>query len=200
MSRVSVNTFTSLAADGQSAAMALPGLANSVHVYLNDTETWGSGTLILESSVDGTNWVAVPSASWTSGDGHLGTVDVLGGQVRLSLSGSTTPTLAVTLKAVAYSGAVAEEGINLTANGNTDLVLSRAGKFAVFATGTWDSGSLTVSVTPDGTLYVDSGMTAVTADGGGVVANAADDAVVRLVLASVVTASDLDVVVISTDL
>jgi len=200
MSRVKVNTFAELTADGSTAAVALPGMASKVHVYLNDTETWGSGTLILESSVDGSNWVAVPSASWTSGDGLLGTVDVLGGQLRATLSGATTPSLTVTIKAIAYSGVVGEEPINLTANGNTDLVLSRAGKFAVFASGTWDSGSLTVSESPDGTLYVDSGVTAVTADGGGVHANAGDATLVRLVLASVVTAADLDVVVISTDL
>lgn len=200
MSAVKVNTFAELTADGSSAAFALPGLANSVDVYLNDAETWGSGTLVLESSVDGTNWVAVPSASWTTGDGYLGTVDVLGGQVRLTVSGSTTPSLTVTLKASAHSGAVGEETVNLTANGNTDLVLSRAGKFAVFVAGTWDSGSLTVSESPDGTLYVDTGLTAITADGGASYANAGDNALVRLVLASVVTASDLDVVIVSTDL
>lgn len=194
MSTVATNTYAELTADGQSASFELPAMVTDVDVYLDDAETWGSGTLILQSSHDGgTTWVAVTGASWTSGDGYLGSVRVYGQDLRLSLSGSTSPSLTVTVKAVAVSGAVA---INktLTANGNVDVVLPRGTAFAMRAAGTWDSGSLTVEESPDGSNYYNC-VAAVTADGGGEYANAGDNTLLRLVLASVVTAADLDVVI-----
>lgn len=61
---------------------------------------------------------------------------------------------------------------NLTANGNTDfeVPLDRNGRvkpFTIFSEGDWGtSGSMTVSYSTDeGTTYMDSGETAITADG-----------------------------------
>jgi len=193
------NTFAELTADGQSAAFECPGDVNDIDVYLDDAETWGSGTLIVQSSPDGgTTWIAVASASWTSGDGYLGSVRAYGKDIRLSLSGSTSPSLTVTVRATPVASVVRKVA-TLTANGNTDIALNRAGAFALFALGTWDSGSLTLSITPDNTLYVDSGLTALTADGGEAYANVPGDTQLRLVLASVVTASDIDVYIYETD-
>jgi hypothetical protein len=193
------NAFAELTADGQSAAFECPGDVNDIDVYLDDAETWGSGTLIVQSSPDGgTTWIAVASASWTSGDGYLGSVRAYGRDIRLSLSGSTTPSLTVTVRATPVASVVRKVA-TLTANGNTDFALNRAGGFALFALGTWDSGSLTLSVTPDNSSYYDSGLTALTADGGQAYANTPGDTQCRLVLASVVTASDIDVYVYETD-
>jgi hypothetical protein len=175
------NAFAELTADGQSAAYEMPGDVCDVDVYLADAETWGSGTLIVQSSPDGgTTWIAVASASWTSGDGYLGSVRAYGRDIRLSLSGSTTPSLTVTVRATPVASVVRKVA-TLTANGN------------------WDSGSLTLSLTPDNLTYYDSGLTALTADGGQAYANTPNDTQLRLVLASVVTASDLDVYVYETD-
>jgi len=195
------NSFAELTANGQSASYELPGDVCNVDVYLDDAETWGAGTLVLQSSPDGgTTWVNVPSASWTTGDGVLGSYTVYGRDVRLSLSGATSPSLTVTIKAEPVASQVQHLG-PLTDNGNTDLILPRAGAVTVFAVGTWDSGSLTLSLSPDGTNYYDSGMTALTADGGSYFANATDESILRLVLASVAAASaSLDVWAFATDL
>jgi hypothetical protein len=197
MSDKLTNTFAELTADGQSASVELPGDVNDIDVYLADAETWGSGTLILQTSFDGgTTWVAVPSASWTSGDGVLATsIRAYGKDLRLSLSGATSPSLTVTIKASRVSQSFAKLVAEaLDDNGNTDFVLTQPCSVAVFVKGTWDSGSLTLSVSPDGTLYVDSAATAVTANGGTFFANAAGDYMFRLVLASVAAAgADLDV-------
>jgi hypothetical protein len=193
------NAFAELTANGQSAAYEMPGDVCDVDVYLDDAETWGGGTLIVQSSPDGgTTWISVASASWTVGDGYLGTVRAYGRDIRLSLSGATSPSLTVTVRATPVASVVRKVA-TLTANGNTDFALSRAGGFALFALGTWDSGSLTLSLTPDNLTYYDSGLTALTADGGQAYANTPNDTQLRLVLASVVTASDIDVYVYETD-
>ena len=193
------HTFAELTANGQSASVELPGDVNDVDVYLADAETWGSGTLILQTSFDGgTTWVAVPNASWTTGDGLLATAQrCFGKDLRLSLSGATGPSLTVTIKARRVSQSEAQYVGNITANGNTDFVAPRDGALAIFVKGTFDSASLTLSHSPDGTLFVDSGVTAITAAGGGYFANAGKDTIMRLVTASIVTAADLDVWVYS---
>ena len=187
------NTFAELTANGSTASYELPGDVNKLDIYLADAETWGSGTLIAQTSFDGgTTWVAVPGVSYNSGDGLLASKELaFGRDVRFTVSGATSPSLTVTIKATPVASYV--EYYNLTANGNTEVPLNRPGAVAVFAKGTWDSGSLTLSHSPDGTLYLYSGVAAITADGGGEYANAADDALLRLVLASVTTAADLDV-------
>lgn len=199
MSRKLYHTFAELTANGQSSSVELPGDVNDLDIYLNDAETWGAGTLILQTSFDGgTTWVAVPNASWTSGDGLLASgVRAYGKDLRLSLSGATTPSLTVTIKANAVSQAEATFVGTITANGNTDFVLPRGGALALFVKGTFDSASLTLSHSPDGTLYVDSAMAAITAAGGGFFANGGKDNLFRIVTGSVVTAADLDVWVYS---
>ena len=196
MSSQSNETFTAITANGSSSAHSCPGLVQTVDVYLDDASVWDTATMVLESSVDGSNWVAVPSASWTSGLGYLGTVTVFGGQLRVTVSSVGAGTsLIPTVTAVAQSGAVAES-LTLTANGTTAVQLPRRGPFQLFVAGTWDSGSLTVDESPDGTLYVEA-VAAITADGGSYYANAGDNHLLNVVLASVVTAADLDLVIVS---
>lgn len=188
------NTFATLTADGSTAAFELPGDVNSVDVFVADSPTWGGGTLIAQQSFDGgTTWVAVASASYTSGDGYLGTYDVYGRDLRFTISGSTTPDIDITVKAQAIRSSV--ERLAVTANGNTAFEVPAEGDIAVYVSGTFDSASLTVSNSPDGTLYVDSGYTAVTAAGGAVLANSANLSIFRIVTASVASAADLEVLV-----
>lgn len=197
MSTQSNETFTAITANGSSSAHVLPGLASQVDVYLDDASVWDTATMVLESSVDGTNWVAVSGASWTSGVGFVARVaNVFGGQLRVTVSsvGGTT-SLIPTVKAVANSGAVVQN-LTLTANGTTPVVLGRPGPFQLFAAGTWDSGSLTVDESPDGTLKVEA-VAAITADGGAYYVNTGDNTLLDVVLASVASAADLDLVLIS---
>jgi hypothetical protein len=57
--------------------------------------TWGSGTLKLQQSVDGTTWIDVTSASWTANAyKHL---QFFAKYVRIVLTGSTAPSLKVYL-------------------------------------------------------------------------------------------------------
>ena len=187
-----VNTFATLSADGSTADLALPGDVNRVKLYLADGETWGGGTLTMYQSFDGgTTYVAVASSAKTSGDGYLGAFDVYGRILKFTLASSTTPTLAITVEVDAIASSYVE--YDLVDDGNTDFSVPRKGDFAVFASGTWDSGSLTVSETPDNTLFVDTGYTAVTADGGAVHSNTSLNDKFRLVLASVTTACVLKV-------
>lgn len=190
---MSTNTFAILAADGSTAAYELGADVNSVDVYLKDTATDGGGTAKLQSSFDGgTTWVDVASASWTSGVGYMGTYTVFGRYVRINLAGATSPTnFIVTVKSEAVASYV--EYVNLLDDASHDVVLTKPGAVAVFAEGTWDSGSLTVTESPDGVAYYDSGYTALTADGGEVFTNPADNKMLSLELASVATACDLNV-------
>jgi hypothetical protein len=190
-----VNTFATLSADGSTADLNLPGDVNSVKLYLADGETWGGGTLTMYQSFDGgTTYVAVASSAKTSGDGYLGTFDVYGRVLKFILASSTTPTLDITV--VADAVASSAEVVQFIDDGSADFSVPRKGDFAVFAAGTWDSGSLTISETPDNTLYTDIGYTAVTADGGAVFVNAQKNDSFRLVLASVATACVLQVTIL----
>lgn len=193
MSTVTTNTFAELTASGNTAAVELSGDVNKVSLYLDDAETWGSGTLKMQSSFDGgTTWVDVAGASWTSGDGLVSVDDLAFGRfIRFNLAGATSPSLTITVKAVAVASYV--EVFSLTANGSTDVAITKPGAVAVFAKGTWDSGSLTLDHSPDGTLFVDAGIAAVTANGGGSFTNTAKDSLLNLVLASVASAAVLDV-------
>lgn len=196
MTDILTNTFATLTANGSTASVELPGDVNEVDVYINDTETWDSGSLTALTSFDGgTTWVTVPGFTKTSGDGYLGSFTAYGKDLKFTIASVVTASvITITIKAKAVMSQVLLAAQTLTDNGNTDLVLTRPGDLAVFAKGTWDSGSLTLAVSPDGTLYVDSGVTAITANGGGYYTNTAEDTILRLVLASVAGAvADLDV-------
>lgn len=190
------NTYAILAADGNTAAFEAGADINTVSVYLTDGASDGGGTLKMQSSFDGgTTWVDVPSASWTSGDGRLGVYTVYGRDIRFNLASATSPTnMNVTVKCEPIGSSV--ERFALTANGSTDMVIPRKSAFAVFLKGTFDSGSLTITESPDGAVYFDSGYTAVTAAGGASLANTGGNALFKLVLASVTTAAVLDVIVL----
>ena len=191
------NTFATLTANGSTAAFVMPGDVNDVDVYLNDTETWDSGSLTAQTSTDGgTTWVTQTGFSAvTSGDGYLGSFRAYGQQLRFTVASIVTAAvLTLTVKATAVSSSI--QRYRITANGNTAIPVTRPGPVYVAITGTWDSASVTLAVSPDGTLYVDSGNTALTANGAGLFANAAADSLLRLVTASaagVITVLDVEV-------
>jgi citrate lyase gamma subunit len=86
-----------------------------------------------------------------------------------------------------------------TSNGNGDATViqeSPNGEFAFYASGTWDSGSLKLQVSPDdsGTVWIDVASSTMTADGYKIVQVFGRR--VRAVLASVATASSLTVKVV----
>jgi hypothetical protein len=187
-----VNTFANLAADGSTADLALPGDVNRVKVYFADGADDGTGTITMYQSFDGgTTYVAVASAVWTSGDGYMGTFDVYGRILKFAIASSTTPDVDITVEVDAIASSYEE--YDFLDDGTQTFAVPRKGDFAVFASGTWDSGSLTIDETPDNTLYVDTGYTAVTADGGAVVSNTSLNDKFRLVLASVSSACALKV-------
>jgi hypothetical protein len=197
MTDILTNTFAELTDNGSTASVELPGDVNEVDVYIDDGETWDSGSLTALTSFDGgTTWVTVPGFTKTTGDGYLGSFTAYGKDLKFTIASvaGASASITITIKAKRVMSQVILAAQTLTDNGNTDLVLTRPGDLAVFAKGTWDSGSLTLSVSPDGTLYVDSGVTAITANGGGYYTNTAGDTTLRLVLASVAgAAADLDV-------
>lgn len=165
---ISFTTLTTLAADGQTAAIDL-GINTVVEatVYLGAAATWGGGTLILQQSFDGgTTYFTVPNFSKTSGAAStlLGRVPVIGGgKLRASLSGATGPSLGVNIKVEAIAADPALKQFKLTANGSTSaFVYKPAAAYPVTtqvegdnllvwsAQGTWGSGTVVLEVSPDG--------------------------------------------------
>jgi hypothetical protein len=172
MSQVlSYTVMTTLSANGSTAAVNLVNSTETeVTIYSGATQTWGSGTVILQQSFDaGTTWHTVPNASWTSGAANtlLGRVTVLGGgTVRLTLSGSTTPTLNFAVKAEQVKARPMYQ-YTLLANGSTPVfpinddtaniwVANKTtpdGLVGWGAQGTWGSGTLALQVSPDGSTW-----------------------------------------------
>lgn len=195
-----VNTFAELTDNGSTAAFALPGSVCDVDVYIADAETYDSGSITAECSNDGgTTWVTQTGLSAiTSGDGYIASFRAYGPSLRFTVASVATASASLTLTVKCTPVVSSAEHYNITANGNTAVVLSRPGPCFIYVNGTFDSASLTLSQSPDGTLYVDTGLTAITAAGGALFANAPADETLRIVTASIVTASDLDVTVYQT--
>ena len=191
------NTFANITANGSTAAFAMPGDVNDVDLYIADSPTYDSASITAETSPDGgTTWVTVAAMSAiTSGDGYAASFRCFGQNLRFTVASVVTACdLDLTVRATPVASTL--QRYEITANGNTEIPVSRKGDVAVFLTGTWDSASVTMSLTPDGTLYVDSGATAVTADGGFTYTNTAGDTQLRLVTASaagVITVLDVEV-------
>lgn len=169
MSRTGTKLFAALTDDGNSASFELPAVANEVNVFLADGADYDDGTLKLQSSPDGgTTWIDVPGASWTSGDGLVGTYMVFGQDVRFNAasvgaaSASLTPQ--ITYKAASTPEAVAYD--TLTADGTPNIVFRRAPDLVVLMTDGVDGGGTTnFQVSPDGgTTWYDTGA-AITAAG-----------------------------------
>jgi len=195
---IDTNTFATLTDNGSTAAFVMPGDVNDVDVYIQDGPTYDSASITAETSTDGgTTWVTQAALSAiTSGDGYIASFRAYGQQLRFTAASvaAASADIDITVKATAVSSSV--ERYVITANGNTDIPVTRPGPVYVAITGTWDSASVTLSVSPDGTLYVDTGVTAITADGAGLFANAAGDSLLRLVTASaagVITVLDVEV-------
>ena len=198
MARNSTNTFANISNNGSSATYQLPGDVCDVDVYIADSPTYDSASITVQASNDGgTTWVTQTGLSAiTTGDGYIASFRCYGPALKL-LTASVAAAGAdidVTMKATAVVSTASK--YEITANGNTDVVLSKAGPCFVYINGTWDSASVTLSQSPDGTLYVDTGLTAITADGGALFANAPSDETLRLVTASaagVITVLDVTV-------
>lgn len=142
------------AADGNGTTLALYGSKNEITVYFGAGVTFGSGTLTLMVSPDGgTTWVSTGTTytSATASTKHATVLTVFGTHVRWALTGSTTPTLNVAMKAEQVS---ANDAIDttITANGSSStFMLPRdVATAALILTGTFDSASVTLQASPDG--------------------------------------------------
>ena len=180
----------SLAANGSTAALVLPSSGlNLVEVYLGTGATFGSGTITVQSTVDGgTTWVTSPigTATFTSGTANsfVNRFLVYGPQVRFTLAGATSPVLDIRAKAVEVReprgiaasapnspsiGAPVTFSFTANATSATIMVPSyrehETSDIAIAASGTFGSGTLTLQTSPDGgTTWFAIG-TAVTAAG-----------------------------------
>lgn len=198
MSYKATNLFAELTANGNTVAFELPGAANDVSVFLMEGAAYGAGTLHMESSFDGgTTWVDVPTASWTSGDGHLGTYAVHGSDIRFNLAGATAPSdMTVQVSATARNQWTVNAG-TITANGSVDVLLGRKPAAAtLFAVGTWGTGTLKLQFSVDGgTTWYDGA--SLTANGGGEFDNSDADATIWRINLAGATSPDLDWFVIA---
>lgn len=164
---LSFTNVTTLSADGNSAAISLGNATEAeVTIYMGSAATWGSGTAILQQSFDGgTTYFTVPNASWTSGTAstQLARLTLIGGgQFRVNLSGSTSPSLSFNIKVEQVNSQPVRQ-VSFTADGNSSTFqFNPKSSFPVTtksvdddilvwaAQGTWGSGTMTLMVSPDG--------------------------------------------------
>lgn len=174
-----VVTYAAIVADVSGAAINLsPAVVNEVTLFVGANATWGSGTLKLQTSPDGgTTWLDLPAtSSWTAGtlNKKLGVVNVVHGtQIRLVMSGSTSPSLNIVVRvAPVRFGSVLMFGFTANATttpfmlpGTTNSVTTDGipnADFAWSAYGTWGSGTMTLQESPDGgTTWFNASGTAV---------------------------------------
>jgi|DEB0MinimDraft_10_1074344.scaffolds.fasta_scaffold03047_5 hypothetical protein len=86
-----------LSADGQTGAFKPASSCGAKDCFLHIDGSFGGGTLVLQAAPYGTtDYVNVESASWTSeiGTSLIAHPDV---QYRFSLSGATSPSIAITV-------------------------------------------------------------------------------------------------------
>lgn len=164
---ISFTALTAFAADANSAAIALsPAACHEVTIYHGAGVTFGSGTLKLQTSPDGgTTWVDVSGATWTTAVANrIKQVfsPVYGTQLRVALTGSTSPVLNVSVRVARLKFGVVTPVLPITADiagtvpftvqptPNSTILGAPLQDFAVFAWGTWGSGTLTLQSSPDG--------------------------------------------------
>lgn len=178
-----VNLFAELTANGNSAALALPGPVCDVDVYLKEGANDGGGTLKLQVSQDGTVFADVTSASWTSGDGLLGRYTVYGGEVRFNLAGATGPSNMIP-QVVARPRSMAQfRRGELTANGSATVTLGHVpAAVTLWGLGTWGSGTMKLEMSADGgTTWYDTGAS-LTANGYSTITNTGENTLFRVTL------------------
>lgn len=90
---------TSISADGQGSAVAVPELnrGRSQDYNFYAWGTFGGGTLVVQASIDGTNWFNIPNVSFTA-DGMVIVQGLRCTSLRYSLAGATGPDLNVEAK------------------------------------------------------------------------------------------------------
>jgi len=159
MSKASLyHAFTTLSADGNTAAVDLSTLGTAFHidVYFGAGVSFGSGNLQLQASPDGgTTWVDVPGAAAISAatantfKTHLYLYGAT--RIRFKLAGSTTPTLNPVVLATGLRYAPVKV-FTFIANGDSAVftMRDRLSPMGWAAWGTWDSGVLTLKCSPDG--------------------------------------------------
>lgn len=88
---VKAATSGTFAADGTTvvtvAGYVSTGTANTL--YINGT--FGSGTITLEASPDGTTWISIPGQSWTAA--AVANIQFRYAKLRIVLTGSTSPAI-----------------------------------------------------------------------------------------------------------
>jgi hypothetical protein len=168
MSRsILTGTYAAIVADVDGAAIDLsPGVINEVSLYVGANATWGSGTLKLQVSPDGgTTWLDLPAtSSWTSGtlNKKLGVVNVVHGtQIRLVMTGSTTPSLNIMYRiarvrfgqTLTFAMSVDGSTAAFTLPGTLNTVTGSGNPnpdFGWTAYGTWNGATVTLQGSPDG--------------------------------------------------
>lgn len=92
-----ISSSTPLVADGSTAAITLGPRPGPEPFLLVLRGTWGGGTIKLQATVDDTNWVDCKDDSGTAitytADCAVGLNLPPGAKYRLTLSGSTAPSL-----------------------------------------------------------------------------------------------------------
>lgn len=92
-----------LAADGDGTAHLVSSNDDVVSgVFLHTNGTWGGGTLIVEFESDDGTWRSLVDASFTA-DTSKQIIVPNGLNVRVSLSGATTPSLFYQLSSMSYA-------------------------------------------------------------------------------------------------
>lgn len=161
-----------LAADGQVGTLNDLKSKNRITIHAGATVNDGGGTLILQMSPDGgTTWVAVPSASWTSETANqlVAHVTAYGNDVRLDLSGATSPDLDLDIQAYAIQDnkvILAHDAETTNTNSVEFNVPEWVTELSMVGWGTWGSGTMKLQYTIDGgTTWKDVASGALTANG-----------------------------------
>jgi hypothetical protein len=146
--------FATLAATGNTLSVAVQVGTLEVDVFVEDAPTWGSGTLKLQASPDGTTWLDVPSASWTSGGGRLSAsapIVVVGAvAVRLALTGATSPSITpnLVMRRVDFRNVV-QSSFTVDATGTSFYLMPLPDTIGVYIYGTFGGGTVKFQVSPD---------------------------------------------------
>lgn len=148
--------FPALLANGATTSVPVQASFLEVDVFVQDTPTWGGGTLALQTSPDGgTTWMNVTGATWTSGGGRLtasAPINAVGGTaLRLNLTGATSPNIIPNIVARRVEFRQVDSDVLLTANGVSKTFRASAlpERIGVFMFGTFGGGTLAFQVSPD---------------------------------------------------
>lgn len=160
------------AANGQAGTLNNLKSKNIVTLYAGTNVNDGAGTLVLQMSPDGgTTWVSVPSWSFTAETANtlVKQGSVYGHDVRLDLSGSTTPNLDLDIQAYESDDnnvVLAHDAEATNTNSVTFNIPEWVTELSMVGWGTWGSATMKLQYTIDGgTTWKDVASGSLTANG-----------------------------------